>query len=35
LETIKEDLEKSKRRGWKTIIEKVIIYIVIGKEESI
>jgi hypothetical protein len=35
LEIIEEDLEKSRRRGWKVITEKVIIYIVIRKEESI
>jgi hypothetical protein len=35
LETIKEDLEKGRKRGWKVIIGKVIIYIVIGKEKSI
>jgi hypothetical protein len=35
LEIIKEDLEKGRKRGWKAIIEKVIIYIVIGKEENI
>jgi hypothetical protein len=35
LEIIKEDLEKSRRRDWKAITEKVIVYIVIGKEESI
>jgi hypothetical protein len=35
LETIKEDLEKGRRRGWKAITGKVVIYIVIRKEESI
>jgi hypothetical protein len=35
LETIKEDLEKGRRRGWKATTGKVVIYMVIGKEESV
>jgi hypothetical protein len=35
LEIIKKDLEKNRKRDWKVIIEKVIIYIVIRKEENI
>jgi hypothetical protein len=35
LEIIKKDLEKGRKRGWKAIIGKVIIYIVIRKEKNI
>jgi hypothetical protein len=35
LETIEEDLEKGRRRGWKATTGKVIVYMVVGKEESV
>jgi hypothetical protein len=34
LKTIEEDLEKGRRRGWKATTEKVVVCVVVGKEES-
>jgi hypothetical protein len=34
LETIEENLEKGRRRGWKATTGKVIVYMVVRKEES-